>query len=36
VVAMAFFALKSCLQALKQAHPTAQEIPPAAAKGVPA
>jgi carbon starvation protein CstA len=36
VLAMAVFALKSCLQALKQAHPTAQEIPPAAAKGAAA
>ena len=36
VLAMAVFALKSCLQALKQANPTAQEIPPAAAKGAPA
>jgi carbon starvation protein CstA len=36
VLGMAFFALKICLQALKQAYPTAQEIPPAAAKGAPA
>ena len=30
VVAMCFFALKICLQALKQSRPTAQEIPPLA------
>ncbi|HEX3138825.1 MAG TPA: carbon starvation CstA family protein, partial [Rhizobacter sp.] len=30
VVAMGVFAIKVCLQALKQAKPTAQEIPPAA------
>ena len=31
VVAMCIFAVKICLQALKQAHPTAHEIPPLAA-----
>jgi carbon starvation protein len=36
VLAMCAFALKICLQALRQTHPTAQEIPPAAlAKGMP-
>ena len=35
VLAMCFFALKICLQALRQAQPTAAEIPPyASAKGV--
>ena len=35
VLAMCFFALKICLQALRQAQPTAAEIPPyGAAKGV--
>ena len=33
VVAMCFFALKICLQALRQAKPTAQEIPPLAGVG---
>jgi carbon starvation protein CstA len=37
VVAMCIFAVKICLQALKAANPTAQEIPPlAAAQGSPA
>ena len=37
VVAMCVFAAKICLQALKQANPTAHEIPPfAPAQGVPA
>ena len=37
VVAMCIFAVKICLQALKQAKPTAQEIPPmAGAQGLPA
>jgi len=35
VLAMCFFALKICLQALRQAQPTAAEIPPyVSAKGV--
>ena len=36
VVAMCVFAAKVCLQALRQSHPTAQEIPPMAATGRPA
>jgi len=37
VIAMCFFAAKICLQALRQARPTAQEIPPmASAHGAPA
>jgi hypothetical protein len=37
VLAMCAFALKICLQALKEARPTAHEIPPlAAAQGSPA
>ena len=37
VVAMCVFAAKICLQALKQANPTAHEIPPLGpAQGVPA
>ena len=37
VVAMCIFAVKICLQALKQAHPTAHEIPPlAGTQGAPA
>jgi carbon starvation protein len=37
VLAMCVFAAKICLQALKQAKPTAHEIPPLApAQGVPA
>jgi carbon starvation protein len=37
VVAMCIFAVKICLQALKQANPTANEIPPlAGAQGAPA
>jgi len=33
VLAMCFYTAKICLQALKQAQPTAQEIPPVAAAG---
>jgi carbon starvation protein len=37
VVAMCVFAARICLQALKQASPTAHEIPPLApSRGVPA
>ena len=37
VLAMCFYAAKICLQALKQAKPTAHEIPPlAVARGAPA
>jgi carbon starvation protein len=36
VIAMCVFALKVCLQALRQAKPTACEIPPLAAQGASA